>query len=143
MPIRERMRELDARLTALPRKRLVLLMIGAAFLFLAVGTGLGFLIINRDITSSANGDGNATNGSNVEVTSLTGVLRSLSEPKDGIEFYLEEQDDTRVLLDTAGRFDSAFLERNVGLIVTVQGTMAKTTIDSENVFLVEKLVISF
>jgi hypothetical protein len=133
---------LEERLKALPRRRFVLLVTAVGFLFVALGAVLGILLAPHGSASSGADSGNSSDDASQEETSYTGVLRQFFAPEDGIEFYLEEADDTRVLLDFSSRFDPAFIEDTyVGTVVTVKGEMGKSDNGFEDVFMVEEIVI--
>lgn len=141
--IQNRCRSWEERLEALPRRRRTLLMMVAGLLFAILGGALGVLLAPRGSTSSGADLGNSSDdASQEEEASYTGVLRQFFTPEDGIEFYLEEADDNRVLLDFSSRFDSAFIEKTyVGTVVTVKGEMGKSDNGFEDVFMVEEIVI--
>lgn len=65
-------------------------------------------------------------------------------PQDGIEFYLEGEGEKQTLLDFAGRFESAFLQKTyVGTFVTVEGMVTKSADGTKDILQVEKIVIKW
>lgn len=141
--IRKRYLSLEEQLTALPRQRLILLVIVVSFLFVCLGALLGALIVPSESTPSSS-DGGSSDSSSQEATSYTGILRQFLTPENGIEFYLERSDDSQILLDFSDRFDSSFIrDTYVGTVVTVRGAMAKSADGSQDIFTVEEIVIKY
>lgn len=140
--VRHRLSKLERRLRALPPRQQLALTLAAAILFLILGLALGKILASRQPLPSSNGTSSTPPAP--QAVTETGILRRFSTPQEGIEFYLEGEDDAQTLLDFAGRFESAFLQKTyVGTFVTVEGVMTKSADGSKDILQVEKIVIKW
>jgi len=69
------------------------------------------------------------------------VLRKFKTSQDGVDYYLEKEDESQVLLTASELIDVSFLATFEGLIVTVEGQLTKTSDGSKDVLRVEKIWI--
>ncbi|KKW06176.1 MAG: hypothetical protein UY40_C0002G0026 [candidate division CPR1 bacterium GW2011_GWC1_49_13] len=110
----------EARLTQMPRSRLLILILGLVIFFLAMGALFAFVFSPYRQTQTPDsglvdmdGDGN--------MVSHSGIVRRLDEEQDGISFYLQKEDETRILLKSS-QIDLAFF---VGASVTAEGVLVE------------------
>lgn len=136
---------LERWLRALPRRQLALLAIGVILFSLLLGAVLAILLNLYFPAPLPNANsGVPSNGGEPQAVSKTGILRQLSAPQDGIMFYLETSDGTRILLDIGDRFDPTFLQESYeGTVVTIEGTITAGTGGSEDILQVERIVITY
>lgn len=132
--------KLEKRLSTLTRRQLTILLAMIGFLTLLLGVALGYFLTLPRSTSS--GTDTSSSNSQPETVSEAGVLRKLGTPQDGIEFYLEKEDGTQILLDVSNKFDSSFIQKIYeGTAVTIEGTLTKGTDGAKDILRVEKIVI--
>ena len=140
--VRPWLSKLGKRLEKLTPHQTLALTLVVGVLFLLLGSALGALLATRQQPSE--GESPAPSTPTPQSVTRTGVLRKFKTPQDGIEFYLEGQDDTQVLLDLAGWFDSSFVQKIYeGTAVTIEGTMTKSADGSKDILRIEKIVIKY
>lgn len=136
--VQERSRKLEKRLEALTRRQLTILLVVVSLLSLLLGVVLGFLLTLPRSSQPPRADQNSSS-TTPETVSETGVLKKFDPPQDGIEFYLEKEDNTKVLLKTTDKFDPAFLSTFEYLVVTVEGKMVESADGSKEILQIEKI----
>lgn len=136
--VQERSRKLEKRLEAFTRRQLTILLLAIGLLTLLLGVVLGFLLTLPRSSQPPGADQNSSS-TTPETVSETGVLKKFGTPQDGIEFYLEKEDTTKVLLKTTDKFDPAFLSTFEYLVVTVEGEMIKSADGSKEILQIEKI----
>ncbi len=139
--VRGRFVETEKRLASMPPRRLILLVIVSAILFLGLGVFLGAIFSPYSPTSPSDTDLSNSQGGGSGAVSQTGILRKLSAPLGEIEFYLEQSDGTQVFLVPTSKIDTSFLEGFVGLAVTIEGTAGKSADGTQDVLRIEKVVL--
>lgn len=134
--------QLEKRLAILTKQQLIVLVVAIGLLALLLGVALGFLLGGSlPIKSSGNDHPSSTN-SQPKTVSETGVLRKFRDSQDGINFYLEKQGGTQVLLDFGDQFDPSFIQQTYeSAVVTIEGTMTKSANGTKDILQVEKIVI--
>jgi len=134
--------KLEKRLGTLTRRQLTILLAMIGLLTLLLGVVLGYFLTLPRSTRPSGADHNSSSNSQPETVSEVGVLRKLDTPQDGIEFYLEKEDGTQILLDVSDKFDPSFIQQIYeGTAVTIEGTLTKGTDGAKDTLRVEKIVI--
>ena len=140
--VKERFQKFEKRLSSLSKTKLISLMIAIGVVSICVGVGLGYLI-NPYKPAVTPGDDLSTPSSTPtpETISQSGVLRKFGTSQDGVDYYLEKQDESRVLLIASEQIDISLLDSFTGLVVTVEGTVTKVGENGKDVLKVEKIWI--
>ncbi|MEX1061752.1 MAG: hypothetical protein WEC39_01415 [Patescibacteria group bacterium] len=112
----------ETRLTQMPRRNLFLIILGLIVFFLAMGALFGFVFSPYRQTDTPD-SGLVDMDGNGNMVSHSGIVRRLDEEQDGISFYLEKEDETRVLLKSS-QIDLAFFG---GSAVTAEGVLVDGT----------------
>ena len=134
--------KLEGRLTALSKRTLIVLAVMTGFLSLLVGVGLGYILNPYRPTPAPDNDLSIPPDSTVpETISQSGILRKFETSQDGIDFYIEKQDNIQVLLTASEQIDISLLSSFEGLAVTVEGKVTKSNDGSKDVLRVEKIWI--
>lgn len=134
--------KLEKRLITFTQRQLIALAVAIGFFSLLAGLALGVFL--NPYRSTPTPDVDLTTPSTTpspETISQSGVLRKFQTSQDGIDFYLEKQDDTQVLLKATGQIDSSLLEEFKDLAVTVEGTVTKSADGSKDILQVAKIWI--
>lgn len=138
--VRPWLSKLEKRLASLTRHQLTILVVAIGLFFLLLGVGLGVLLAFSRPPSPS--DTNQDNSSSTpEIIFETGVLRMLQVSQDGIDFYLEKQDKTQVLLKTTEKINPALLTSFKDLVVTIEGKLIKGDESSKDILQIEKIWI--
>jgi len=134
--------KLEKRLVTFTQRQLIALAVAVGFFSLLAGLALGFFLNPyRSIPTPDVDLTTPSTTSSPETISQSGVLRKFQTSQDGIDFYLEKQDNTKVLLKTTGQIDSSLLEEFKGLAVTIEGTVTKSADGSKDILQIEKIVL--
>jgi len=118
----------------MPRRRIILLVLALALGFALIGVVLGVFLSPYNPTATPLLDSGTTNGDN-QLSSYTGVVRALSEPKEGAAYYLELEDGKRILLKSTGT-DVAFFKESS---VTVEGVVVSSSDGTEQILFVNRV----
>jgi len=129
--------EAEKRTAALTPRQLTLLISAFAIAFLAIGLILGFILSSYSQPPANNF---SSNGGGEQTVSETGTVRRLSQPENKANFYLEKSDGTKLLLES-DTIDSSFLGIYEGGVVTIEGTLDKTSDGKKEVLFVKKIVV--
>lgn len=140
--VKERSQKFEKRLSALSKRKLVTLAAVVGAVSICTGVGLGYLINPYRPTATPGGDlSTPSNSSTPETVSQSGVLRKFKTSQDGVDYYLEKQDGSQVFLTASKLIDASLLQSFVGLVVTVEGKVAKIGENGKDVLEVEKIWI--
>ncbi|GEM_PF-4163873 len=134
--LKEALLSVEERLAKMSRRRIALVVLGLALGFALLGAILGIIFTPYRPTETPPLDSNASDQESL-AASYAGVVRSLAEPIEGAEFYLELEDGKRVLLRSANIDLSFFKDSSV----TVEGVAVGTPNQSERVVFVSKVRI--
>ena len=110
----------ESRISQMPRRNLLILILGLVVFFLAMGALFAFVLSPYRQTDTPDA-GLVDMDGNGNVVSHAGIVRRLDEEQDGISFYLEKEDETRILLKSS-QIDLAFF---VGSAVTAEGVLVE------------------
>jgi hypothetical protein len=126
----------ETRLSAMPRRQVIFLVLGLALGFALLGVVFGIILTPYNPTSTPPLDSETANEDN-QLASYTGIVRALGDPKEGSAYYLELEGGNRILLRSTA-IDISFLE---DASVTAKGVVASTADGSEQVLFVNKIQI--
>ncbi len=126
----------EDRLTKMSRRRIALVVVGLALGFALLGAIFGIILTPYRPTSTPPLDSNA-NGQDDLSSSYTGIVRSLTDPIEGANFYLELENNKRILLRSLN-IDVSFFK---DAAVTVEGVVVGTSDQSEQIIFVNKIRI--
>ncbi|OGC37881.1 hypothetical protein A2V54_01755 [candidate division WWE3 bacterium RBG_19FT_COMBO_53_11] len=126
----------ETRLSAMPRRRIVLLVLALALGFALLGVVFGIVLTPYNPTSTPPLDSETSTGDE-QLASFTGIVRALSEPKEGSSYYLQLEGGNRILLKSTN-FDIAFFK---DASVTARGVAASTADGNEQVLFVKYVQI--
>ncbi|MDP1710385.1 MAG: hypothetical protein Q8L46_00360 [candidate division WWE3 bacterium] len=131
---REAFRAAEARLSAMSRRRAILTVLALAAGFALIGALLGIFLTPYRPTSTPNLDSSSANGDN-QISSYTGIVRALDEPKEGASYYLELENGTRLLLKSIN-IDISFFK---GASVTAEGVVVGTSDVTQQLLFVNRI----
>lgn len=124
----------ETRLSAMSRRRIILLVLALALGFAILGVVIGLIFSPYKPTTTPSLD----SGMNNENTaSYTGVVRALDEPEEGASYYLELEAGGRVLLKSTS-IDIAFFKDSS---VTLEGTVVSSSGGSDLILFVSRAKI--
>lgn len=126
----------EDRLSKMSRRRILLVVVALALGFALLGAVLGIILTPYRPTDTPPLNSNA-DGQNNPSSSYTGTVRSLSDPIEGAEFYLELENEKRLLLKSTNIDISFFKDASV----TVEGVVVGTSDQSEQIIFVNKIRI--
>jgi hypothetical protein len=126
----------ETRLSAMPRRQIILLVLALALGFALLGVVFGIILTPYNPTSTPPLDSETANEDN-QLASYTGIVRALGDPKEGSAYYLELEEGNRILLRSEA-FDISFFE---DASVTAKGVVASTADGSEQVLFVNQIQI--
>jgi len=126
----------ETRLSAMPRRQVILLVLGLALGFALLGVVFGIFLTPYNPTSTPPLDSDTTNGDD-QLASYTGIVRALGDPKEGSAYYLELEEGKRILLRSTA-IDISFLE---DASVTAKGVVAGTADGTEQILFVNQIQI--
>uniref|UniRef100_A0A832E1Y4 Uncharacterized protein n=1 Tax=candidate division WWE3 bacterium TaxID=2053526 RepID=A0A832E1Y4_UNCKA len=126
----------EARFSAMPRRRMILTVAALAAGFALIGVLLGIILTPYNPTSTPSLDSSTTTGDD-QLSSYTGIVRALEEPKEGASYYLELEDKTQLLLKSINIDISFFKEASV----TVEGIVVGTSDGLQNILFVNQIRI--
>ena len=121
----------ESRLSAMPRRRIILLVLALALGFALLGVVFGIVLSPYTPTATPLLDSGNTNGDN-QLSSYTGVVRVLSEPKEGADYYLELEEGKRILLKSTSTDVGFFKDSSV----TVEGVVVSSSDGKEQILFV-------
>lgn len=124
----------ENRLSSMPRRRVALLVLALALGFAILGVVFGLILSPYDPTVTPPLDSEMTNGN---LSSYTGVVRVLGEPKEGAAYYLELEGGSRILLKSTS-IDIAFFKDSS---VTLAGVVVSTSDGAEQILFVNQAKI--
>lgn len=126
----------EARLAAMPRRRMILTVLALAAGFALIGVLLGIVLTPYRPSDTPDLDPSAANGGS-QVVSYTGIVRELDEVTEGASFYLELEDNTRVLLKST-KIDIAFFK---DASITAEGLVVATVDGAQQIIFVSQILI--
>lgn len=126
----------EDRVAKMSRRRVVLVVAGLAAGFVLLGVVLGVIFSPYRPTETPPLDPNA-NRQDQSTSSYTGVVRSLDKAIEGANFYLELEDNQRLLLKSM-RIDLSFFK---DASVTVEGVVVGAPNQNEQIIFVSKIRI--
>ena len=124
----------ESRLSSMPRRRVALLVLALALGFAILGVVFGLIFSPYDPTATPPLDSGTTNGN---LSSYTGIVRVLAEPKEGAAYYLELEGGSRILLKSTS-IDIAFFKDSS---VTLAGVVVSTSDGAEQILFVNQAKI--
>ena len=128
----------ESRVTGIPPRRFILLIVGLGVVFILLGGLVGFLL--SPYTQTPTPDNGLTTDGNGQSAEYSGIVRRLSPAVDGVEFYLETQDvsvDTRILLQSS-QIDLEFFESKA---ITAEGVLVGDEGPGDKILFVSKIRI--
>lgn len=139
-PILVRVKEIflstESRLTQMSRRRLILVVLALALGFILLGVVFGVVFAPYEPTVTPDLDSSVADH-NESVVSYTGVVKSLSAPKDGANYALELESGKQYLLKSLA-IDVSFFK---GASVTAEGVLVETSDGNGEILFVSKIKI--
>jgi hypothetical protein len=126
----------EGRLFAMPRRRIILLVLALALGFALLGIVLGIVLSPYNPTATPPLDSGTANGDD-QLSSYTGVVRALSAPKEGASYYLELAEGKQILLKSTS-IDIAFFKN---ASVTVEGIAVGSADGTEQILFINRIRI--